>query len=73
MNDDKLPYTTKSGLKIGSRYERPIRADYTDEERFMQNLLLGEMGYSHKDKVKFILYCLGVLGILLLLTSLGVK
>ncbi len=71
--DSKLPYTTKSGLRIGCRYERPVRADFTQEERFMQNLLLGQMEYSYRDKVMFILYCLAIVGIVFLLTALGVK
>ena len=71
MND--VPYTTKSGIKIGSRYEPPVRADYSHEERFAQNLLIGKISYSYKEKVKFILYCLCVVGIVFLLSALGVR
>lgn len=66
------PYATKTGLKIGSKYEPPLRADCTEEERFVQRLLLGETGYSLADKFRFVLYCACVAGVLFLLTALGV-
>lgn len=69
----RTPYTTKAGVKIGSNYRTPIRADYTHEERFAQNLLLGKIGHSYKDKLRFVVYCLCLAGVVFLLSALGVK
>lgn len=74
MMQEKIPpYTTKTGVRIGALYEPPLRADYTHEERFAQNLLLGGTGYSNMDKTRFVLYCACIAAFVFLLTALGVK
>lgn len=37
----KVPYTTHSGLQIGSRYEPPRFNDMTAEDEHWQGVLLG--------------------------------
>ncbi len=37
----RTPYTTKSGLRIGSLYEPPRKNSMSDEEEFWQNVFLG--------------------------------
>lgn len=37
----KVPYTTHSGLQIGSRYEPPKFNDMTAEDEHWQGVLLG--------------------------------
>ena len=37
----KVPYTTNSGLQIGSRYEPPKFNDMTAEDEHWQGVLLG--------------------------------
>jgi hypothetical protein len=36
------PYTTSSGLQIGSRYEPPRHNSHTREDDFWQGVLLGD-------------------------------
>jgi len=73
MQDDHIPYTTKTGIKIGSRYELPMRVDYTHEEKFIQNLLIGTPEFSLEEKIKFVGYVACVFLIVLLLSALGVR
>jgi hypothetical protein len=69
----EVPYTTKTGIKIGERYERPLRSDYTHEEKFVQDLLIGSPSFTFEEKVRFVLYCVCVVLIVFLLSALGVK
>jgi len=73
MQDDHIPYTTKTGIKIGSRYELPMRVDYTHEEKFIQNLLIGSPAFTFEDTVRFVLYCVCVVLIVFLLSALGMR
>jgi hypothetical protein len=73
MQDDHIPYTTKTGIKIGSRYELPMRVDYTHEEKFIQNLLIGTPEFSLEEKIKFVGYVACVFLIVFLLSALGVR
>ena len=74
MQDEKIPpYTTKTGIKIGARYEPPLRADYTNEERFAQDLLIGSPEFALEDKIKFAGYVACVFLVVFLLSALGVK
>ena len=38
----RLPYTTPSGLQIGSRYEPPRHNPMSREDEFWQGVLLGD-------------------------------
>lgn len=38
----RLPYTTPSGVQIGSRYEPPRHNPHTQEDDFWQGVLLGD-------------------------------
>ena len=41
----RIPYTTSSGLQIGSRYEPPRLNTHTREDDFWQAVLLGDPPY----------------------------
>lgn len=48
------PYTTKSGLRIGSRYEPPRRNLNSPEDEYWQSVLLGRHpGRSHFQTILF--------------------
>lgn len=64
-------YTTKSGIKIGSAYVPPLRTDFTHEERFAQRLMLGDIGYSNREKLHFAGYTAALAVFLFFLTSVG--
>ena len=38
---ERIPYTTKSGLKIGCRYEPPRPMHYSRDMELLQSALLG--------------------------------
>ena len=67
------PYTTKTGIRIGGRYEPPPRSDYTHEEKFVQDLLIGSPAFTFEDTVRFVLYCVCVVLIVFLLSARGVR
>ena len=51
------PYTTKSGLRIGSRYEPPRKNIHTAEDDYWQSVVLGQNpGRSHFQKIVFAAY-----------------
>lgn len=54
---ERVPYQTRSGLKIGSNYTPPKPNRMTREEEVMQGILLGiEPEWSQKRIVSFVGY-----------------
>lgn len=53
-----LPYTTKSGLQIGSRYEPPRFNDMTAEDEHWQGVLLGVKRKSVNELVAVVIIAL---------------
>lgn len=47
MTVTRLPYTTRTGLKIGSQYMPPQQVRMTEEDEFWQGVLLGIKPKSH--------------------------
>lgn len=53
-----LPYTTKSGLQIGCRYDPPMVNHISAEGQFWQGVFLGYKPVSTSTKIAlFTLYC----------------
>lgn len=53
-----IPYTTKSGLQIGSLYEPPRKNNMSQEDEHWQGVLLGEKPYpSASQIIVFAAYC----------------
>ena len=51
----RLPYTTPSGLQIGSRYEPPRLNTHTREDDFWQAVLLGDPPFMTKRRAAYLL------------------
>ena len=66
----RLPYTTSSGLQIGSRYEPPRHNPHSQEDDFWQGVLLGDPPAWTINRI-----CAVVINALLiaLLTYIGVR
>ena len=47
MTSNNLPYTTRTGLRIGSQYTPPQQVRMTAEDEFWQGILLGIKPKSH--------------------------
>lgn len=64
MTVTRLPYTTRTGLKIGSQYMPPQQVRMTSEDEFWQGVLLGIKPKSH---LPMVLYVIGLLFLIKLL------
>jgi len=60
-----LPYTTRTGLKIGSQYMPPVKARMTAEDEFWQGILLGIKPKSHLPMLVYIASILLLIKLLL--------
>lgn len=67
--EHRLYYTTKSGLKIGCRYERPLPELNRDEE-IIQMVLLGIDPTNKRFKFWFTTYCMGIACVFMLLSTI---
>ena len=62
-------YTTRTGIRIGSWYEPPLRSDFTEEETWVQEVLLGEDPRHLREKAYFSAYCFVLVFVLMLLST----
>jgi len=53
-----LPYTTRTGLRIGAFYTPPKQARMSRDEEFWQGILLGD---KPKSNLPFIAYIIGLI------------
>jgi len=54
----KLPYTTRTGLKIGAYYTPPNKVVMSRDEEFWQGILLG---IKPKSNLPMLVYIIGIL------------
>lgn len=59
-----LPYTTRTGLKIGAYYTPPKQAEMSRDDEFWQGVLLG---IKPKSNIPMVAY---IIGLILLIKSL---
>jgi hypothetical protein len=52
-----LPYTTRTGLKIGAYYTPPKRAVMSRDEEYWQSILLG---IKPKSNIPMLVYIIGL-------------
>jgi len=57
----KVPYTTHSGLQIGSRYEPPRFNDMTAEDEHWQGVLLGVKRRQVNELVAVVIITLAII------------
>ena len=55
--DRPLPYTTRTGLKIGWCYIPDTRPQLSHEEEVIQSVMLGIDPFDRKFKFWFVTYC----------------
>jgi hypothetical protein len=68
-----LPYTTKSGLRIGCMYTPPQRNYMSADAERIQMALLGiEPEYSERRVLSWVAYVLGLVALYVALIALGV-
>ena len=53
-----LPYTTRTGLRIGAYYTPPKQARMSRDDEFWQGILLGD---KPKSNLPFIAYIIGLI------------
>ena len=66
------PYNTGK-LLIGINYDRPVRTDFTEEERIMQRVLLGQPVMQTWSAMPFYAYCVALTALLLMLGAWSVR
>jgi len=65
---DNLPYTTRTGLKIGAYYTPPQQARMSHDDEFWQGILLG---IKPKSNLPMFMYVIAL--ILLIKNLIGMK
>jgi hypothetical protein len=66
----RTPYTTSSGLQIGSHYEPPRKNHMSQEDECWQGVLLGEKPYPSANQViVFVVYCIALAGVFALIAA----
>ena len=66
-----LPYTTKSGLRIGCMYSPPLENHMSRDDEVIQMALLGiEPEYSERRVVGFIAYIIFLMALFTILFAL---
>ena len=66
--EHRLYYTTKSGLKIGSCYQRPL-PELNHDEEIIQKVLLGIDPTNRRFKFWFTMYCMVLAFIFMMLST----
>ena len=68
--EHRLYYTTKAGIKIGSRYERPL-PELNHDEEIIQKLLLGIDPTNKRFKFWFTTYCMALVVVFMGLSTVS--